>query len=112
MGSIQRMSYGSNERMSSIIAPTGAISITLQFTSFSTELDYDIVVLSNCTAIDCLQRSELGRFSGPTIPTSRTSNTGIMLIEWTSDGSVVSSGWSATWTSQSNACEIAIPSRV
>jgi hypothetical protein len=107
-GSIRRMPYSSNEIMSAIIAPTGATSITLQFTSFSTEFALDIVVLSRCTAINCFQRTELGRFSGQTIPGPVTSNTGVILIQWTSDSSVEFSGWSATWTSPSIACEIAV----
>jgi hypothetical protein len=107
-GSVQRMPYSNNEAMSGIIAPTGATSITLQFTLFVTEAGYDFVVLSSCTAIDCSQKSEIGKFSGNTIPSPVTSNTGVMLIEWTSDFSnvVYTSGWSATWTSQR--CELSL----
>ncbi len=111
-GSVYRMPYSNSETMSGIIAPTGATSITLQFFAFETESGYDFVVLSRCTAIDCSQKVQIGRFSGATIPSPVISNTGIMLIEWTSDNLVSFSGWFATWSSLSNAsCEIAVPGR-
>ncbi len=98
-GSVQRTSYGNNEAMSATIAPTGAASVTLQFITISTESGYDLVTVKSCTAIGCSQTSELGRYSGTTIPSPVTSNTGIMLIQWTSDSATSSSGWSATWSS-------------
>jgi hypothetical protein len=100
LGGVYRTNYANAEVMSGIIAPTGAMSITLQFTAFATEQGYDFVTLKSCTAIDCLQSSELGRFSGSTIPSPVTSNTGFMMIQWSSDYSVIASGWSAIWNSE------------
>lgn len=98
-GGVYRTNYSNLENMTGIIAPTGALSITLEFTSFATESTYDVVTLKNCTAIGCVQSSELGRFSGSTIPRPVTSNTGVMMIQWTSDDSVIRPGWSAIWNS-------------
>ena len=98
---LERRYYGNNELMSGIIAPTGASIIQLQLTYFNTERNYDFVVVKSCTAIDCLEFITLGRFSGLLTPFSVTSNSGVMKIEWSSDGSVTSSGWSATWSSGS-----------
>ena len=107
-GTVERLNYGNYEIMSGIIAPSGATSVTLQFTSFVTEFTFDFVYLSSCTAVDCTQKSLINQYSGSTIPSPVTSNTGIMLIEWTSDGTVAYSGWSATWTSQTITCEISL----
>jgi hypothetical protein len=98
-GGVNRIDYANSEVMSGIIAPTGALSITLQFTTFETEETYDFVLLKSCTAIDCVQSSVLGRFSGSTIPSPVTSNTGFMMIQWNSDSMVTAPGWSALWNS-------------
>ena len=99
-GSVERRDYLDNEDMAGIIAPTGASSITLTFTFFSTEAQYDTVTILSCIAIDCLEGSELGPYSGwSTMPSPVTSNTGIMKIQWRSDRSMHYSGWSATWSS-------------
>ncbi len=106
---IQRRPYGNNEVMSGIIAPSGAISTTLQFTLLSTESGLDVVTLSSCTTVNCSQVSSLGSFSGEVVPSPVTSTTGIMLIQWRSDSSIVLSGWSATWTSRFDAaCEFSV----
>jgi hypothetical protein len=99
-GAVQRNDYDNSEIMSAIIAPPGASSVTLQFMTFETEEECDFVIISSCTAADnCSQSSELGKYSGSTIPEPVTSDTGIMLIQWETDGSVVYSGWSANWSS-------------
>jgi hypothetical protein len=98
-GAVQRDAYDNSEIMSAVIAPPGASSVTLQFMSFETEEECDFVTISSCTAADCSQSSELGKYSGSTIPDPLTSDTGIMLIQWETDGSVVYSGWSANWSS-------------
>ncbi len=98
-GSVYRLYYSNSEVISAIIAPTGAVSVTLQFNSFNTESNYDFVTVKSCNAIDCSQTSELGKYSGTTIPSPMTSNTGIMQIVWTSDLVTTSTGWSASWSS-------------
>jgi hypothetical protein len=98
-GRVERRNYNHNEIMSGIIAPTGASSVTVQFTFFSTESGYDILTLKSCTAISCLQTSTLGTYSGSTIPSPVTSNSGIILIQWATDSSVIVSGWTMSWSS-------------
>ena len=98
-GRVSKLAYGNFENMSAVIAPAGASSVTLQFTAFRTELNYDFLSVRSCTAVDCAQTSLLGRYSGPTIPGPLTSSTGIMLIQWTSDDVTTESGWSASWSS-------------
>lgn len=96
-GIVTRGSYSNSERMSGIIAPEGASSISLRFTSLSTESCCDWVTVSSCVAIDCSQTSTLGTYSGSTIPSPVISNTGFVLIQWSSDYSITSSGWSIAW---------------
>jgi hypothetical protein len=98
-GSVERQSYDINENISVVIAPARASSITLEFTSFDTEEDYDFVTIKSCTAVDCLHSTQLGRYSGSMIPDPVTSDTGIMLIEWLSDETETAPGWSANWSS-------------
>jgi hypothetical protein len=98
-GVVERRNYDNMETMSGIIAPTGATSIRLQFTSFSTESGYDLVTVTSCISIDCLHGRVLGSYSGWKDSTPVISDTGVMLIQWRTDGSVTSSGWSATWVS-------------
>jgi hypothetical protein len=84
-----------NEVMSAIISSPGAIS--LAFTDFSTEGCCDYVTVSSCnTPSSCVH--QLGSYSGNKIPSQVTSNTGIMRIDWRSDSSVMSIGWTAVWT--------------
>ena len=88
--------YQNNMTCEKLIQPTGGGAITLTFTSFATESGYDFVrVYSGSTTSAPL----LGTFSGSTIPPVLTSSGGSMLIRFTTDGSVVAAGWSATYTS-------------
>jgi hypothetical protein len=82
-----------------IVQPANKITIT--FTEFYTEGNYDFVTLSSCTDVSCASKQQLLRHSGglPS-PQSFTSDTGFLMVEFTSDGSVVYSGFTATWTSK------------
>ncbi|HCN84785.1 MAG TPA: hypothetical protein DIT07_14380 [Sphingobacteriaceae bacterium] len=88
--------YGNNSNCSWYIHPTSAGSITLTFTAFNTELNYDGVIVydgSNNSA------SVLGQFSGTSIPSPVTSTGGNMYIEFLSDQATRASGWSANYNS-------------
>ena len=47
----------------------------------------------------CAPPAQLGRFSGSTAPAVQISETGVMLIRWTSDKLFTANGWSARWDS-------------
>jgi hypothetical protein len=98
-GVVKKVDYGNSESMSAVIAPAGVTSVTLQFTTFSTEQNYDFLKVWSCTAVECSQTSLLGQFSGSTIPGPLTTNTGVILIQWTSDAENTEFGWSASWSS-------------
>ncbi len=87
--------YLNNTSHSWTISPPNAASVTLNFTSFNTELNYDFVKVYNGTsAFDPL----LGEFSGASLPPSLTASSGKMFIVFETDGSVTRPGWSANYT--------------
>ena len=89
-------SYNNNLSCKWLIKPANAGSVTLNFTSFSTQANYDKVrIYSGETTSSTL----LATYSGGAIPASVTSNTGKMLVYFTTNGSTTSSGWDANYTS-------------
>ncbi len=88
--------YANNSNCAWLIQPTNAKTVTLNFTAFDTELNYDGVIVydgSNNTA------PVLGKFTGTTLPPSVTSTTGNMYVEFLSDEALRSNGWNANYTS-------------
>jgi Zn-dependent metalloprotease len=88
--------YANNSNCAWLIQPTNSKTVTLNFTAFDTELNYDGVIVydgSNNTA------PVLGKFSGSTMPPSVTSTTGNMYVEFLSDEAVRANGWTANYTS-------------
>jgi hypothetical protein len=93
--------YANNESYLCNITPSSATSITLKFTSFSTELNFDYLrVYDNINGTGTL----LATLTGTSLPSAITSTTGKMSLKFTSDGSVVSSGWDAIWTTVGGVC--------
>ena len=88
--------YANNSNCSWLIQPPNASSISLSFSSFDTELNYDGVIVydgaNNTSAI-------LGQYSGVTIPPSISSSGGSMYLEFLSDVALMSNGWSANYNS-------------
>ncbi len=88
--------YGNNADCKWLIQPSGAASITLTFTSFDTEQNYDGVIVYDG---DNTNAPQLGSFKGSAIPPSVTSTGGSMLIWFLSDEAIRKNGWSANYTS-------------
>jgi hypothetical protein len=91
--------YANNLNCSWLIQPTAASSITLHFTSFSTESGYDSVAIYDGTTAN---GRFLGKYSGNTLPPDLVAPSGAMFIRFTTDTNRVASGWSANWTCASN----------
>ncbi len=89
-------SYLNNMSCEKLIQPSGGGTITLTFTSFITEANYDYVRVYDGSTISA---PLLGTFSGSSLPPVLTSSGGSMLIRFTTDYAGVTSGWSATYTS-------------
>jgi hypothetical protein len=83
-----------------VIAPTGASQIYITFTEFSTESCCDFVRVYSCVNSQCVTAQEVQVLSG-TYSTGQvvTVASGYALVQFTSDGSVTSSGFTATWSS-------------
>lgn len=88
--------YSDGENCTFLINPGCAFSITMSFNSFQTEgcCDYFTVYDGIDNTGELLLIT-----SGYTIPDPVIANSGAMFITFTSDGSIVNSGWEAVWTS-------------
>lgn len=88
--------YANNTQCAWLIQPTTANTITLSFTSFDTELNYDGVIVfdgANSSA------PVLGQFTGTTLPSSVTSTGGSMYVLFLSDEALRGNGWNANYNS-------------
>ena len=72
------------------IQPASGQPATLHFDAFNTESGYDFVTIKDANG------DQLSSTSGSVAPPDATST--ILAIKFTSDGSVVANGWSATWS--------------
>ena len=78
-----------------LIQPSGGGVITLTFTEFNTEANWDIVRVYDGTTTSA---ALLGTFSGSSLPRTLTSTGNSMLITFTSDVGLELSGWSANYS--------------
>ena len=87
--------YGDDERKVWTIQPAGATSVTLTFSSFSLEADYDFMYIYDGATI---WSPKIGRYN-TTSPGTVTSSGGALTIEFRSDCLTTADGWAANWTS-------------
>lgn len=87
--------YINNQQCTWYIAPPCASSVTLSFTEFDTESNFDGVIVYD----DLYGTNLLGAYTGNTIPSNITSNTGEMLVFFVSDYSTSLGGFNASYTS-------------
>lgn len=88
--------YANDERYFTLIQPAGATSITLNFTSFNTEANWDyLYIYDGATNTSPL----IGTYTGTNSPGTVVSSGGSILIEFRSDCATVAAGWQANWTS-------------
>lgn len=88
--------YGNGEDCKWLIQPLGATSVSLTFTSFETELNYDGIIIYDGSTTSATQ---IGSYTGTAIPPVVTSTGGSMLVRFISDESVRKNGWNANYTS-------------
>jgi Zn-dependent metalloprotease/chitodextrinase len=88
--------YVNNENCSFLINPGCADSLTLSFSQFDLELNWDYLYIYDGTnAASPL----LGVYTGNVLPPTFISTSGSFFITFTSDVSIVRPGFTATWTS-------------
>ncbi len=88
--------YSNNTNVTTTIAPLGASSISLTFTSFDFEAGYDYLKIYNGPSASA---PLIGSYDGNTLPNGGTvvANSGSVTLVQTSDGAVVKSGFIAQW---------------
>jgi len=88
--------YANDERYFTLIQPAGATSITLNFTAFNTEANWDyLYIYDGATNASPL----IGTYTGTSSPGTVVSSGGSLLVEFRSDCATVAEGWQASWTS-------------
>jgi Zn-dependent metalloprotease/subtilisin-like proprotein convertase family protein len=82
--------YGNNYDNTWCIEPASGNPATLTFTAFNTEAGYDFVQIRDANG------DEVSNTSGTTAPAPSTST--LLAVRFRTDGSVVATGWSASWS--------------
>lgn len=87
--------YVSNQKCAWYIAPPCATAVTVSFSEFDTEADYDGLVIYD--GLDL--KNKLGQYSGTNLPATITSNTGTMVIAFMSDYANNQAGFKLNYSS-------------
>lgn len=87
--------YADDERKVWVIQPTGASQVTLTFTSFALEANYDFLYIYDGPSV---WSPRIGRYNTQS-PGTITSTGGAITIEFRSDCATTAAGWVANWTS-------------
>ena len=88
--------YPDDVRQCQLIAPTGATSVSLTFSSFDVESGYDHLLVYNGANN---QAPLIGKYSGTSSPGTLTASSGKMYLELRSDCATTRAGFAATWSS-------------
>ncbi|KAA9332661.1 GEVED domain-containing protein [Adhaeribacter soli] len=87
--------YSDNADGITTIAPSGAATVTLTFSSFNLESNFDFLqVFDGPNTGSPL----IGSFTGNMLPPAITSTSSALTLRFTSDGSAVRDGFAATWS--------------
>jgi N-acetyl-anhydromuramyl-L-alanine amidase AmpD len=87
--------YTNDERKIWRFTSSGATNITLNFTAFSLENNYDYLFLYDGGS---LNSSLIGKYSGTVNPGPVTSTNDTLMVEFRSDCATLASGWAASYT--------------
>jgi hypothetical protein len=88
--------YANNSDCSWLIQPANASKITLCFSDFNTEQDYDgVIIYDGATTSSAV----LATYTGTSLPANVTSTGGSMLVRFLSDEAARYNGWTANYTS-------------
>lgn len=88
--------YGDDQRYFTLIQPANASSVTLTFSSFNLEANWDYMYIYDGATTSA---PLIGTYTGTTSPGTITSTSGSLLIEFRSDCATTAPGWQATWSS-------------
>ncbi len=86
--------YFDNENYTYTIAPSGATSLTLAFSAFDVELNFDTLwIYDGPSASSTL----IGAYTGTNSPGTINSTGGAITLRWASDNGIQKPGWRAIW---------------
>lgn len=88
--------YGDDQRVVWVIDPVGTGSVTLTFSSFNLEANWDYLFIYDG---DDIYAPQLGRWTGTSGPGSITSSGGALTVEFRTDCATTAPGFVANWTS-------------
>lgn len=88
--------YSNDQRYFTLIQPANASSVTLNFSSFSIEANWDYLTIYDGSTNSA---PLIGTYTGTNSPGTITSSSGALLIEFRSDCATAAAGWVANWTS-------------
>ncbi len=101
------LNYSNNAYCEWLIAPLGAVEVTIQFAMFSTQPVNDTVRVVQCSDVNCSQQQELSKLSGMYNSSQVVqSETGYMKVIFTTDNTSTYDGFTATWSSVSLASRL------
>jgi len=89
--------YLNDERNLYLVKPTGAITVTLSFTQFNLENNWDYLYVYDGNN---LASPLIGKYTGTTLPGKITSTGGSVMLQFRSDCATTAAGWAASWTSK------------
>ena len=92
--------YTNNKTYTLVIQPSGATSVTMNFSQWGLESGYDFLKIYNGTSVSA---PLIGNYSATT-PGTVTANSGAMTLRFTSDGNTTGIGWKSTWTATGGTC--------
>lgn len=88
--------YSNDERHVTVIAPAGATNITITFSQFDIEANWDYLFIYDGNSVTA---PRIGVWTGTTNPGTVTSSGGALTVEFRSDCATTRPGWAANWTS-------------
>ncbi|MCO5258942.1 MAG: N-acetylmuramoyl-L-alanine amidase [Crocinitomicaceae bacterium] len=91
--------YGNDERKLWLIQPANTSSISIHFSEFNIENNWDYLFLYDGATTDA---PLIGKYTGTNSPGTITSTSGSLLIEFRSDCATTASGWAINYTSVSD----------
>lgn len=86
--------YNNHEDYTYTIQPPGATGLTLNFSQFDVESNYDYLYIYDGTST---ASTLIGKYTGTNSPGLVTASGNALTIRFTSDGATVKPGWTATW---------------
>jgi N-acetyl-anhydromuramyl-L-alanine amidase AmpD len=87
--------YANDERKLWLFQPAGATSVSMNFTSFSVENNYDYLFIYDGATVNA---PLIGKYTNTVSPGNINSTGSSLLVEFRSDCATISAGWAATYT--------------